>query len=84
MEKIHRRIVDHYFSMRALLNSIGYDIGEHDKSVYCPFHDDKRGGHMSARYYHETDSIFCWSCARPYRSMDVLTALYSTLLVLYY
>ena len=48
------------------------DLKEEDQSIFCPFHPDAEGGHPSAKYYHEDNSIYCWSCGKAYRPYDAL------------
>ena len=50
-----------------LLSKLGIDYGySFTHQIICPFHDDIR---PSARVYHETDSIHCWTCGQ---SWDVI------------
>lgn len=38
--------------------------------VYCPFHEDKQGGHKSAKVF--KDAIHCFSESKQYRPYDIL------------
>lgn len=47
-------------------------------SMYCPFHDDERGGKPSAKFYRDDDGIeriYCYSEGRQYTAYDCVVKL---------
>lgn len=61
-EKLKEHVKKH-ITLGTLLKNLGtitYDIDE--EQVSCPFHgvDNKK----SARYYKETDTVYCWVCKK--------------------
>lgn len=67
-----RQFINSKFSMKAALENIGVKVST---NMFCPFHDDIIGGHKSAKYHADTDSIFCFSCHRSFYTYDVLVDL---------
>lgn len=39
------------------------------EQIHCPVHEDRR---KSARVYPESNSVFCWTCGRPYDPVSIL------------
>lgn len=74
MNLVSKIVVNMNFDMDSLLLALGVDTSM-GASVYCPFHDDFKGGHKSAKFFKEDNSIYCWSCCRSYKPYDALSKL---------
>lgn len=66
------QFVNSNISMGKVLESI--DI-EPRRSMYCPFHEDVEGGHRSAKFFEDTDSMYCFSERKSYRAYDAMIML---------
>jgi len=65
-----RDFVNSRFSLKKTLESQGIHVGEGSCSLYCPFHEDSATGHKSAKFFEETDTIFCYSEHRSFSAFD--------------
>jgi len=63
--------VNAVFSMKRLLLRLGTRVWR-TGSILCPFHEDTR---RSAKYYEQSDEIFCFAEFKTYRAYDCLRAL---------
>lgn len=71
-----RKMSAEVFNMASILERLGTSVsGEEDVSIFCPFHDDERGGHRSAKFYSDTRTVYCWSCGQVYYPYDALIIL---------
>jgi len=57
--------------MKALLRKVGVYV-DRSQSIWCPFHED---GRKSAKYYEDSDEVFCFADTKTYRAYDVLKKL---------
>ena len=58
-------------SIRNLLMELGYaSVQSH--TIYCPFHEDRAGGHRSAVIIDRDNRIYCFSCVKSFSAVDVL------------
>lgn len=64
-----RKLLNHMLSVKDILNSNGYKIKEYG-NIYCPFHDNEDT--PAAKYYPDSNSIWCFSEHRNYGVIDAL------------
>ena len=64
---------DRTVDFRALLDEHGFWFGRNGLG-FCPFHDDKRGHHPSAKLYEDVDGqrLHCFSEGRQFRPTDFI------------
>jgi hypothetical protein len=69
-KKVLRFWANREYDLFALLKQAGIHNPEIGNLVYCPFHEDRLGGHRSAKIFQ--DALHCFSESRQYRPYDIL------------
>ena len=67
--KLPRYLVESYFALTD------FDEFSEYGSMYCPFHDDERGGKPSAKFFEDEDGVqrlYCFSERRQFTSYDYI------------
>ena len=67
--------INRKFNLGKLLMGLGINI--HSQTIYCPFHEDKATGKKSAKYYPDTDKLYCFSETKTYSAYHALKLLYN-------
>ena len=71
MQVSRQKALEAQASLQELLREDGYSVGNYDKQLYCPFHDDRNK--KSASYYVDGDVIYCFKECKVYGVYDYLT-----------
>lgn len=67
-------VINDNYSLEKMLRNYGcYRDGS---TMYCPFHDDDVTGKPSAKFHHDTDTLYCFSENKVYTAYHALKILY--------
>ena len=67
-------VINDNYSLEKMLRNYGCYID--GSTMYCPFHDDDVTGKTSAKFHHDTDTLYCFSENKVYTAYHALKILY--------
>lgn len=67
-------VINDNYSLEKMLRNYGCYID--GSTMYCPFHDDDVTGKPSAKFHHDTDTLYCFSENKVYTAYHALKILY--------
>ncbi len=69
------KVINRHYSLKKLLDDLGWDMW--GSSIYCPFHEDKLTGKPSAKYFPDSDSLYCFSEGKSFTAYHALKVFYN-------
>ena len=71
---VKMKVINKYYNLGKILKNLGCDINS--SNIYCPFHPDSMTGKPSAKYYPDSDLLYCFSENKIYSAYHAIKLIY--------
>jgi len=71
---IKMKVINKYYNLGKILKDLGYNLNT--SNMYCPFHPDSATGKESAKYYPDSDLLYCFSENKLYSAYHAIKLIY--------